>query len=196
MIDHVDHTHGGSVGHKFRRGIHLLTAVVPFLYFHFATSVAAMVRLTGPQLVLAIVFVIVCFEVMRISRGWDIFGQRHYERHRLSAFAWSTIAVGSVLLLAPNPVVASAIIIGCALVDPFLGELRRMAQPFWLVFILGSVMVLLIWYLVGGLSVVSGWWLMLIALMTVLAEKPCWKWIDDNALMQWVPLAIVYLASH
>lgn len=193
MSCHIQQTAGGVYGHWLRRLIHLSMAVIPFLYYSYAMALASWMHWTPTGLVIAVVALILGFDLLRISQGWCLLGQRHYEVRRLSALAWSALAVGSVLLLAPHSSIAYALIVSAAVVDPLVGELRRFPRAAVWTAGLAIVLVALIWYFAGTLLVLSGGWLLLLAPLTVVAERLPLRWIDDNALMLWLPLLAVCL---
>lgn len=97
------------------------------------------------------------------------------------------------MLLAPGKQYAIPIIWSCAIVDPLLGELRRtQLSRTWIVFI-GIVVVMLIWGL-------ASWWfkldwllVLLMGPLVVILEWPNFRWLDDNALVQLVPLLVILI---
>lgn len=191
MNNYLVTTKGGTAAHIMRRLIHIAQVFYPIIYYDFGQQIAGWFNLSLHNGLLLILSVIILLEIIRLSFGLTIFGQREHEARQVSSFTWSAIAVVLVLMFAPGKMYAVPIIWGCALGDPFIGELRRMNWPAWLVFIAGVLFIGIIWWLcydwLGGI-----WWLaILMAPITVLAEWPNWRWIDDNALMQLVPLLVL-----
>jgi len=190
---HTEQTVGGLGGHILRRLIHIATALAPILYYAYAEPVARFLHLT-PKLILLIIFVLnIIFEVIRLSFGWTLIGHRRHEKKYISSFAWGIFSICLVLMLAPSRIFAIPIIWSCAIGDPVLGELRRTTlNRTWIVFI-GMIVIVAIW-------LISSWWLgtpwrlaLLMGPLIVGLEWPTIKWIDDNALMQLVPLVIILL---
>jgi hypothetical protein len=177
---------GGLVAHLFRRLVHLASIFVLWLYYHFGT----------PELVLGCLAVVLILELIRLNRGWSIFGQRPYEKGRLSAFAWSAMGIALVLLLLPEKRYAVPIICAYAIGDPLLGELRCAQLNKILVIIAGILVIAAIWY---GAHLYFGtplWLLWVMAPLTVAAEWPRLSWVDDNFLMQAVPLLFILILRY
>lgn len=198
-MDNAQRTHhsittkGGAVGHWWRRLIHLSIALLPILYYKWGEVAAGFFHLSPIQLVLVILLINVVLESGRLYFGLILWGHRERERKQISSLAWGILSIGLVLILAPGPLFAVPIIWSCAIADPILGELRRYSQPTWLVESVGVVVVLLIWW-VSTLWLGTPWWYAVImSPLIVAAEYPNLKWIDDNALMQLVPLLFVLL---
>lgn len=190
---HAEHTVGGILGHLLRRGVHVAIAITPWLYYTYGDLVGDWFHLTSKQLLWAIIAVVTFFEILRLKLGWTVFGQRQYEKKRISSFVWGVWSVCLVLLLAPDKKFAIPIIWSCALVDPIIGELRHISmRPVWIALI-GIVTVMIIWWLA------TWWWqtpwllALLMGPLTVWLEWPSFRWIDDNALMQLVPLLVIIL---
>ena len=191
LTNPVDLSVGGMSGHLLRRGIHLAISFIPVLYFELGNDVADYVSLTLEQVVSVVILIAVFGEALRLRMGWTIVGQRSYEAKQVSALAWGALGVGMVLLMAPEPEYAYPLILSLSLGDPLLGELRRKGASTKNVIWAGVIGIALIWaacaYLVG-----TPW--ILVALMApicVAAEWPRLRYIDDNATMLLIPLAVV-----
>ncbi len=103
-----------------RRGVHMLMAVTPVYYLipeHLAYGV--------PRWTLLILFLggIIAFEAYRHVRGITFIGLRPHERHQIASFVWAAAGIALVLLVFPHDI-ASAALIGMAIVDPVAGEMR------------------------------------------------------------------------
>ena len=197
MSDQVELTNpvelsvGGMSGHILRRVIHLAMSFLPFLYFEFGDDVASAVSLNLEQVVSAVILIAVLGESLRLRMGWTIVGQRSYEAKQVSALAWGALGVGLVFLLAPHPAYAYPLILSLSLGDPLLGELRRKGVSTNSVIWAGTIGIALIWVFCA-LWVDTPW--LLVALMApicVAAEWPRLRYIDDNATMLLIPLAVV-----
>ena len=188
---HRIQTIGGLGGYIFRRSLHVATLFIPLLYFANAKTVAQFTGLSKENLLLIIIALTTVFEIVRLKMGWILWGQREREIKNISSFAWTVVSLCVVLLLAPGKQYAIPIIISCACVDPFLGELRRTQLNRVLIFFIAMVVVMLIW----GVAV---WWfeidwllILLMGPMIVMLEWPNFRWIDDNALIQLGALFVV-----
>lgn len=195
LTNPVDLSVGGMSGHLLRRGIHLAISFIPLLYFELGNDVADYVSLTLEQVVSVVILIAVFGEALRLRMGWTIVGQRSYEAKQVSALAWGALGVGMVLLMAPEPEYAYPLILSLSLGDPLLGELRRKGASTKNVIWAGVIGIALIWaacaYLVG-----TPW--ILVALMApicVAAEWPRLRYIDDNATMLLIPLAVVLVVD-
>ena len=193
MSNHVRQTVGGMLGHVFRRFVHVAIAVVPILYYFYGVPIAQVVRLTPPQLLIAVIIFNIIFESVRLKFGWTWIGYRRHERKRISSFAWGVLSIGLVLLLAPDQRFGIPIIWSCALGDPLLGELRNTRLSNTWIAALGIVFVMAIWFFCTGWLGTPWRLALLMGPLMVGLEWPNIRWIDDNALMQLVPLLIVLI---
>ena len=199
MSDQVELTNpielsvGGVSGHLLRRGIHLAMSFLPFLYFEFGEDVADMVSLTLEQVVSCVILIAIVGESLRLRMGWTIVGQRSYEAKQVSALAWGALGVGMVFLLTPDPAYAYPLILSLSLGDPLLGELRRKGSSTQTVILAGVLGIAVIW--AGCAYLVETPWLFvpLMAPICVAAEWPRLRYIDDNATMLLIPLAVVLI---
>jgi len=197
MSDQVELTNpvelsvGGMSGHILRRGIHLAMSFLPLLYFEFGEDVAEAVSLTLEEVVSAVILIAVAGEALRLRMGWTIVGQRSYEAKQVSALAWGALGVGMVFLLAPDPAYAYPLILSLSLGDPLLGELRRKGVSTRTVIWAGTIGIAVIW--AASAYLVDTPWLLvpLMAPICVAAEWPRLRYIDDNATMLLIPLAVV-----
>jgi len=199
MSDQVELTNpielsvGGVSGHLLRRGIHLAMSFLPFLYFEFGEDVADMVSLTLEQVVSCVILLAVFGEALRLRMGLTVVGQRSYEAKQVSALAWGALGVGMVFLLTPDPAYAYPLILSLSLGDPLLGELRRKGSSTQTVILAGVIGIAVIW--AGCAYLVETPWLFvpLMAPICVAAEWPRLRYIDDNATMLLIPLAVVLI---
>ena len=199
MSDQVELTNpielsvGGVSGHLLRRGIHLAMSFLPFLYFEFGEDVADMASLTLEQVVSCVILLAVFGEALRLRMGLTIVGQRSYEAKQVSALAWGALGVGMVFLLTPEPAYAYPLILSLSLGDPLLGELRRKGFSTQTVILAGVLGIAIIW--AGCAYLVETPWLFvpLMAPICVAAEWPRLRYIDDNATMLLIPLAVVLI---
>lgn len=183
---HEATTKGGWLGHWVRRAIHVGMILVPWLYYHFEI----------PSYVLWILFSIIIFvEIIRLLLGFQFFGQRVHEAKRISSFAWGGLSLCLVLLLVP-PQFAYPIVAACAFGDPLIGELRRFRLPSCVVAVVGAVFIAGLWLLAWCWLGTPWWYAVIMWPLTVAAEWPNLAWIDDNAMMQLIPLIVVYVLKR
>lgn len=193
-VDHSSSTKGGLWAYWLRRFIHVSMALLPLLYYRFGGFIADTFHILPWQFVIAVIIFCIILEALRLFFRITVVGQREHERWHISSFAWGLISLGLVLILLP-PLFAIPIIWSCALVDPLLGELRRFhVQKKWIISI-GLLALFAIWCLGNFLLGTPLYYAFIMAPIILAAEWPNLKWIDDNAMMQLVPLAVVLLIN-
>jgi hypothetical protein len=193
LTNPVDLSVGGMSGHLLRRGIHLSMASLPFVYFAYGEQVAEWVSLTLDQVVAGVLLLAILGEGLRLKLGLTIFGQREYEAKQVSALAWGAIGVGFVFLLTPHEAYAWPLILSLSLGDPFMGELRRKGLDASKVMMYATGLLLVIWLACSMAFGTPIWMALLLAPVCMLAEWPRLTYIDDNATMLLIPLALVLL---
>ena len=175
------HTRGGQAGHLSRRLIHIAMLLIPIAYYYWGESLARQLSMPAPALVLVVLLLVLIFEFVRLHFKLVVFAQRQHEALHISSFAWGAIAVAIVLIVLPQPIFAIPVVTACAIVDPLIGELRLRHYAPWLVALIGFAMTLLIW-LLADVWLPMPWWLpFVLAVVTVAAEWPNFKWIDDTS---------------
>lgn len=199
-VDHVVHSVGGKGGHVARRVIHLGMLILPLLYYWGGTDLAESMDLDRRQLISLVGIGLVLTEALRLRSGITVFGQRAYEAHQVSAFGWGGISICIVFLVAPDlgthgAAIGLPLVWTLSLVDPLMGELRRAGQPRNVVMGAAFAAAAVIW-VVAAVWLGTPWWIIpLIVPVQVIAETPRLKWIDDNATMLLIPLAVVVLLT-
>ena len=193
LTNPVETSVGGMTGHIFRRVIHLGMAAIPLLYFSIGEDVASTVNMDLDQVVASVVLFALVAESLRLRYGITIFGQRDYEAKQVSALAWGAFGIGMVLLLVPHEAYAYPLIVSLAFGDPLMGELRRKGIATRQVMMISTGVILAIW-LVSSLQFDTPLWIaLLLAPVCMIAEWPRLRYIDDNATMLLIPLALVLL---
>lgn len=147
-------------------------------------------------ILLAVLVVAILLEVLRHAASLQLPTIRPYEEHRIASFVFYSIALAGAILLFPVPI-AAAVILGVALVDPLVGELRLrgVSEPFlWIAPI--AAYLPLAWV---GMVVVGNWPPLpslglsaLAALLGVASERPKLPWVDDDLAMAFVPALALY----
>ncbi len=105
-----------------RRLVHVLIAFSPLYY-----SIPVDLPYVGFQrwvLLVAFFVAVSIFEAVRLWKGITFFGLRPHERDQIASFAWAAAGMTLVLWLFPHEI-ATAALIGMAIVDPLIGELRE-----------------------------------------------------------------------
>ena len=193
LTNPVDLSVGGMSGHILRRAIHLAMSFLPFLFFEFGEDVADSVSLSLEQVVSSVILIAIFGEALRLRMGWTVVGQRSYEAKQVSALAWGALGVGMVFLLTPEAAYAYPLILSLSLGDPLLGELRRKGVTTTTVIWAGMLGIAIIWA-ACAVWVDTPWLLVpLMAPICVAAEWPRLRYIDDNATMLLIPLAVVLI---
>ena len=193
MTNPVDTSVGGMRGHLLRRGVHPGLIGIPYLYFELGDSLADGLGIELPQVVAGVVLLALVLEGLRLRMGLTVFGQRDYEANQVSALAWGAVGVGFVLLLVPHEAYAWPLIASLSFGDPLMGELRRKGVEDRQVMIYATLFLLLIWLASSVLFGTPMWMAFLLAPVCMLAEWPRLTYIDDNATMLLIPLALVLL---
>ena len=193
MTNPVDTSVGGMRGHLLRRGVHLSMIGIPYLYFAHGESVANTVGVSLPQVVASVVLAALLLEALRLKFGLTVFGQRDYEANQVSALAWGAVGVGFVLLLVPHEAYAWPLIASLALGDPLMGELRRKDMADRKVMAYATLLILAIWMVSVAQFGTPLWMAIILAPVCMIAEWPRLTYIDDNATMLLIPLALVLL---
>lgn len=101
-----------------------------------------------------------------------------------------------LVILFTTPKFAIPIITAYAIGDPLLGELRETSLSKIWIAVIGVAVITGIWCFCSVWLGTPLWLAFIMGPITVAAEWPCLKWIDDNALMQLVPLLIIRVANH
>ena len=189
----VDTSVGGMRGHILRRGVHLSMALLPFVFFAYGDQVAQKVSLERNQLVASVILFALVAEGIRLKLGITVFGQRDYEAKQVSALAWGAVGVGLVFLLVPHEAYAWPLILSLAFGDPLMGELRRKGMDSKNVMLVATAALLVIWLVASFQFGTPLWMAILLAPVCMISEWPRLRYIDDNATMVLIPLALVLI---
>lgn len=174
-----------------RRGAHMSMALAP-LYYALPVNLPYL-GIHRWSVVVVFFSAIMIFEVYRLRKGITFFGLRPHEKRQIASFAWAVAGVAAVLWLCPHDI-ASAALIGMALVDPLAGEMRlagvrdmTTVASTVLVYLVLCIVVLLAWDMRSAIDS-----LLLAALASFLAvgsERMKTPYVDDDFLMAVVPAA-------
>mgnify|MGYP003313345681 FL=1 len=196
---HVENTIGGRRGHVLRRITHLSMIILPFIYYWYGNQIAEQVtkiieiETSREGVVLIALSLLVIIEVIRLFFGIAILGQRTYEKRQISALAWGGISVCLCFLFAPlggykEAYIGLPIIFTISIVDPLLGETRRIFESDKLVILIAFIVGFLIWILSSFFLQTPIWLSLIMPPLAIASEWPSLKYIDDNATMILIPL--------
>lgn len=197
---HIDYgfTKGGNMAHIFRRLFHMSLSI----FFWFMYKILSYVELTWHMSPVKVLFtfmiVLILVEMLRLYFGWCLWGMRTYESKKPCAFFWGGIGMILVMLFVPGGVTSGQKyaypIVWCfAFIDPVMGELRMRAVPAWLMWLIGLMLGVLIWYMAGVWLGTPLWLACVMPLVVMIAEWPSWSWVNDNFFMQLLPLLLLYV---
>lgn len=182
---------GGAFEPKgFRRAVHAAAACLVVYYLLPAEAAwSAFLRTWGIGILLGAA---TALEILRLSgrlRTESFFGLREYERRRVSGYLYAAYSFAALLLFFPQTL-AVPCIVGAAIGDPIIGELRAAgkASAAW-----GAGIVF-----VGGVFLVSGWtpvWAAIAGALATSAEHWKFRHVDDDLLMPLVPAFALAAAS-
>ena len=170
----------------YRRFNHTVAACF-VIYFLFPQEIMGLDRI---YLVILLWIIILGIEYLRLNKNLNLFGMRDYESDRVAGFVW--FASGTFIILgfyemgAFPQSLAIATIIMAAYTDPVIGEADHKLGDKWGLG-LGFVCSFMIYQLIVGVIFYS----LLGGLIAVLAEKPKFKWFDDDLAMQIFPITIL-----
>ncbi len=172
-----------------RRAVHAAVALAP-IYYLFPVDLP---YVGFPRWVLLVIFLsaIFAFESVRVWKKFTFLGLRPHEKDRLASHAWAAAGLVTVLWLFPHDI-ASAAIVGWALVDPLMGELRSKKVH------AGTLWSLSAWaYFFLALAMFALWnerpidqfgWLSVVGMaIAIPSEYVKVRYIDDDFLMSVLP---------
>jgi len=180
----------------WRRVLHAICAGA--LFYYLLPEGIFVVAPKDVVLVAALIAVLL-LELLRHLAGLELPTIRPYEHERVASYAFFAVAIVVTILVFPEAI-AAAVVLGTALVDPLVGEMRvARASPavLWIVPILAYAALALV-----GLVVIGHWPLLdslglaaLAAPIAVAVERPKTRWVDDDLAMTFVPaIALVVVA--
>jgi len=174
--------------HLFRRLFHLASPVFLVYYWIPPDLVGGLAR---QGLLFLFLGSALCVEVARIALRIPVFGMRHYEAARFSAYAWGTIGLALGFLFFPWVLVIPAFC-GMAWIDPLAAWSRRTGRYPWLPAIGYAAVFAGVLLAVGTLNLAEAAALTTIAApVALLAEYPDIRVVDDDFLMTVVPLLVL-----
>ncbi len=173
--------------HWFRRAVHGMGAGFVLYYLLPHGAWWDPVRTWGPWILLAAALVLEAVRMRGGIRSEHFFGLREYERTRVSGYVYFGMASVVLLTLVPQPL-AIPCLVGAALGDPLLGELRNRGRP------LGALVAGVLFG--AGLFLIAGWgWALALAggVLLVVGESSRIPWLDDDLTMPLLPAAVLLM---
>jgi hypothetical protein len=172
----------------WRRGVHIGAAIVLVYYL---IPPGFFLILPNEVVLLLALAVVLGLEVLRHLAGLELPTIRPWEARRVASFAFYAVALVVAVLVFPRAI-AAGVILGAAIVDPLVGELRiRRIAPAGLVLLplaayVGLAVVAIEvagrWALPGALLAAA-----VAAVIAVAVERPKILWLDDDLAMTLVP---------
>lgn len=178
-------------GHMFRRIFHMSSAVL-LVYYLLPERIYFMPR---EVLMLSFLAAVLVIEAVRIKTGTVFFGLRGYEGKQISAYAWGAAAIAICFLFFPMVFVVPSVL-GMALIDPLIGEVRRNKEE-WYPYVPGvcyAVMLFLCLFFLSGFGLAFLITFTAAGTATaLLVEYPKLKYVDDDFLMVMGPVFVLTL---
>ena len=159
------------------------------IYFLFPEYILGFKRV---YLVIVFWLSILLIEYFRLRGAFVLDGMRDYESSRVAGFVW--FATGTCMILffyevgVFPEIFAVSTIIMASLVDPLIGEINKKYGNLK-GFIAGIIASVTIYQLIIGVffySLVGG-------IVAVFVERPKFKWLDDDLLIQIFPILVMTL---
>ena len=138
---------------------------------------------------------IILIEYFRLNGTFTLDGMRDYEDTRVAGFVWFATGTCMILILYEMGVFpeifAISTIIMASFTDPLIGEVNRKYGSKEGIFagIIGSFV---IYYLLLGVLFYS----LVGSIVAVAVERPKFKWLDDDLLMQIFPIMVLTILYY
>jgi hypothetical protein len=189
----------GSVDRSsaFRRFFHIISPVFMGYYLLPEQLGGANTHITLTSVTLLFLGTAGCVEIARIALGIRLFGMRPYEGQRVSAYAQGALGLGVALFLIRDPKIVVPVFLGMAWIDPLAAFARKEKWPRSIV--VAGYFVLFI-TVEAAMGVTQNWtWPFIAAVVAttsaMLVEGPKLTQIDDDLLMQVVPMTLLAVAA-
>jgi hypothetical protein len=196
-------TIGGIWGHILRRVIHVSMILIPLIYYHVTDNYFHDGVRIERIILLITLLVILLIEALRIKFGLAIIGHREHERNNISTACWGLVSIIIIFLFLSGSEqhaisYALPLIGGCALGDPWMGELRMFHVNNKIIIISATIIIAALWLLCSYIFHTPWWYALFAAPLAVVGEYFKFSWIDDNATMMLLPLvallAVMYVS--
>ena len=174
----------------FRRTFHIVSPI--FLgYYLLPEDLGGGITRTG----LSAVFVgtALCIELARFALGIRLLGLRPYEGQRVSAYAQGLLGLAFGLFVIRDPRIVVPVFLGMAWIDPLAALCRRRGWPrfvptaAYLTLFLETVLIMRSFAIPNALL-----FSLAATAVAMIMEGPKVRQIDDDLLMQVVPMVVLY----
>jgi hypothetical protein len=180
-----DETTGDRI---LRRAFHLAGAGILVYY---VLPPGLFVVLTTRELLFAGLAGVLVIEAVRLVGRVEVPTLRDYERSRIASYAWYGVALVAAIVLFPEPVAVS-VVLGTAVVDPLVGELRRRPTAYRWAY---PALPVGVYAALAGLVLAAAGWdptrlaagAVVAALVAVAVERPKLAYVDDDLAMTVLP---------
>ncbi len=190
---HKHITAGGLTGHLLRRLIHLIFGpLLCWLYYYHSATLSQWLNLSSTEFLIGLFGVTAVVEIARIHLAFLPMGMRDFEDRQISSAAWALFGFFIVFLFLNKPNYAVPIVFSLALVDPTIGELKRVVSKRF-AYISGAIVALLVWLAFSWYFQFPVWLAVMMAPITVFSEWCAKRHLDDNFTMLVFPLIAVLL---
>ncbi len=174
----------------FRRVFHILSPAFLAYYLIRETLVDGITRMG-----VSVLFVgtALCIEIARIALGIRLLGLRPYEGQRVSAYAQGLLGLAFGLFVIRDPRIVVPVFLGMAWIDPFAALCRKsgwsriVPTGAYLGLFLGTTLIMKSFALPNALL-----FALAATATAMLMEGPKFRQIDDDLLLQVVPMTVLY----
>ncbi|SRR6266567_5466786 len=179
-----------DVSSTFRRAFHLISPVF-MAYYLLPEQLGA--GITRTSVTLLFLGTAACIEISRIALGLRMFGMRTYEEQRVSAYAQGALGLAFGLFVIQDPRIVIPVFIGMAWVDPIAGFCRRrgwtrvIPTSAYFALFLGTVLLMHSFSIQNALFFSAA-----TTAAAILVEGPKNVQVDDDLLMQVIPMVVLY----
>ncbi len=180
-----------DMGQVLRRLVHV-SAPVFLVYYYLPDPVFPGLFGKQPGLFLFLALILV-IEALRLYFSPNIIGMRDYENHRISAAAWTALALTFALAFFPIEI-ALPVVLGMGWIDPLMGIMRARKSKYYPlvpVVLYFTLMIVPLTYFFGLTPVVMIASIVATFLGIESELKKNW-YIDDDFLMIVVPLLSLF----
>src|SRR5438046_3447341 len=137
-----------------------------------------------------------CIEIARIALGIRLLGLRPYEGQRVSAYAQGLLGLAFGLFVIRDPRIVVPVFLGMAWVDPLAALCRRRGWPRFVPTAAYLVLFLSTVFIMKSFAIPNALLFSIAATAVAMAmEGPKLRQIDDDLLLQVVPMVVLYLLA-
>ena len=181
----------------YRRFLHCIGALV-LLYYALPRVLVGW--FTREDLLLVGLGLVVVLELLRWVAGVELPTIRPYEKTRVASYTFYAVALVAAVLLFPLPI-AFVVVLGTALVDPLIGELRLSARwrssypwlPGLVYVLIGASALILVTHWPPFAAVLAAG---IAGVLAVAAERTKIPQVDDDLAMTLVPAVVLLALLH